>query len=219
MSRPLFRYLLLPFALALALAAGRTIAQPADIEGWRGARWGMTEAALERVFGDRLARLPGRWIYGGAYATRLIEEVSIGDQRFRAIFQMNEETGRLQQVLLETVRRPGQEAAFHSTLAALRRAYGAPDGSCGVPRAGGGPLSLELWWRFPTTTAHLTFFDFYTRGMFSSDPNVDPDPLADWFERRRNNPRFLPRRTLVRFHPTGRADLMANPCRDETPRR
>ena len=211
---PRVRSFLLLIALAPVLCGPRAIARPADVEGWQGARWGMTEEALERVFGDRLARLPGRWHYGNAYATRMIEDVSIGGQRFRAMLQMNARTHRLQQVLLETVRRPGQEEAFHATLESLRAAYGAADGSCGVPRAGGGPLSLELWWKFPTTVVHLTFFDFHTRGIFSTDPNVDPDPLADWFERRRNNPRFLPRRTLVRYHPADRADLMANPCRN-----
>jgi hypothetical protein len=214
MRSPRFPLFLLLFALALVVHGHRAAARPADVDGWQGARWGMTEAALEGVFGDRLARLPGRWHYGNAYATRMIEEVSIGGQRFRAMLQMNATTRRLQQVLLETVRRPGQEEAFHSTLDSLRAAYGAPDGSCGVPRAGGGPLSLELWWTFPTTAVHLTFFDFFTRGMFATDPNVDPDPLADWFERRRNIPRFLPRRTLVRYHPADRADLMSNPCRD-----
>ena len=196
----------------LAFAAMGAEARPADIEGWRGARWGMSEAQLLRVFGEVLEPLPGRWVYGDAYATRMIQPVALGGQRLRAVFQMQEKTGRLQQVLLETLRRPGQEAAFDSALAALRERYGAPTGSCAVPPAGGGPLSLEFRWVFPTTTVHLTFVDFFTTGMFSADPNVDPDPLARYFERRRNNPRFLPRRTLVRFHATARTDLTANPC-------
>ena len=195
--------------LALVLAPLGDAARSAEVDGWRAARWGMTEAELEDVFGASLARLPGRWVYGGAYATRALEDVEVGGQRFRAIFQMNAEHGTLQQVLLEPMRRTGQEALFRSTLAELRETYGPPSASCAVPRAGGGPLSLELWWRQRTTTVHLTFFDFYTREIVFENPNVDRDPLTPYFKTRRNNPRFLPRRTLLRFHPTARADLMS----------
>ena len=195
--------------MVLVLASVRGVAQPADVTGWRAARWGMTKGELERAFGASLAHLPGRWIYGRAYATRTLEDIVIGRQRFRAIFQMKVESDKLQQVLLVPLRRRGQEAAFRSTLAELRETYGAPSGTCTIPRAGGGPLSVELWWRFQTTTVHLTFFDFYTRAMVFEDPNVDPDPLTPYVETRRNNPRFLPRRTLVRFHPTARTDLMS----------
>jgi hypothetical protein len=199
--------------LPLVLASLRGAAQPLDLDGWRAARWGMTEAELEQAFGASLVRLPGRWIYGGAYATRALDDVKLATQRFRAIFQMNAQTNRLQQVLLEPIRQSGQEILFASTGAELRARYGPPSESCAVPRAGGGPLSVELFWRFQTTTVHLTFLDFYTREMAFENPNVDRDPLTPYYQTRRNNPRFLPRRTLVRFHPTGRADLMSLACR------
>ncbi len=68
------------------------------------ARWNMTEAELEHVFGENLGHLPGRWIYGNAYATRALDGIILGDQGFRAIFQMNVDSDRLQQVLLEPLR-------------------------------------------------------------------------------------------------------------------
>ncbi len=207
--------LLLIIPLALAIASVRGAAQPMDVEGWRAARWNMTEAELEHVFGENLGHLPGRWIYGNAYATRALEGIILGDQGFRAIFQMNVDSDRLQQVLLEPLRRPGQEAVFRSTLGELRATYGPPSKSCAIPRSGGGPLSVDLWWKFKTTTVHLTFFDFYTRAMAFEDPNVDPDPLKPYYKTRRNNPQFLPRRALVRFHATTRSDLMSKACRSE----
>ena len=206
------RSLLPVLTAALLLVSLRGVAQPADVEGWRAARWGMTAADLERAFGASLARLPGRWIYGGAYATRALDDVRIGQQRFRAIFQMNANSDRLQQVLLEPLHRLGQEALFGATLAEMRETYGPAGGSCAVPRAGGGPLSVERWWRFQTTTVHLTFLDYFTREMAFENPNVDRDPLIPYVATRRNNPRFLPRRTLVRFHPTGRTELMSVAC-------
>jgi len=201
--------------LALMLASVRGVARPGDVEGWRAARWNMTEGELESAFGANLALLPGRWVYGDAYATRVIGNIMLGNQRFRAIFQMNVNSERLQQVLLEPLRRPGQEAVFHSTLDELRATYGPPSGSCAIGRASGGPLSVELWWRFKTTIVHLTFFDFYTRAMAFEDPNVDPDPLKPYYKTRRNNPQFLPRRALVHFHATTRSDLMSKACRPE----
>src|SRR3546814_15523574 len=96
-------------ALLLAAAAQ---AAPADLPGWRGARWGMTEAELEAVFGDALARLPGRWAYGGAYPERALFGVELDGLRSDALFQMNERTERLPAGLLERRsedRRAGKE--------------------------------------------------------------------------------------------------------------
>lgn len=199
-------------ALLLALAPATGAARPADVAGWRGARWGMTEAALERVFGAALTRLPGRWRYGNAYATRALDDVRLGGAHFRAIFQMNAADGGLQQVLLEPKRQPGQDSVFRAAFDAMRASYGPPGESCVRPRAGGAPLSVTLSWRFPTTTAHLVLFDFRTRAIASDDPNVDTDPLTPYYRTRRNNPRFLPRRVLVRFHATAHAELMPPPC-------
>jgi len=199
---------LLMILLAPAFAPGHGHAAPRDIEGWRGARWNMTEAELERTFGNSLAHLPGRWIYGNAYATRALGDVRLGNLRFRAIFQMNADSGRLQQILLEPLRRQRPDAVFSAALGELRKTYGPPSRSCNVPRSGGGPLSVEIRWRFPTTTVHLVFFNFHSRAMTSEDPNIDPDPLTPYYKTQRNTPGFLPRRAVVRFHATARTDLM-----------
>lgn len=206
--RPL---LLLLIALAPALAPVAAAARPADLDGWRAARWGMRETDLERAFGDALARLPGRWAYGGAHATRFLPTVRLGDRDFRAIFQMNDTTGRLQQVLLEPLRQPGQTTAFAATLDTLRADYGQPDGNCRIAGVGGAPRSVEYWWRFPTTTVRLAFFDFYTPDIIYEGELFELDPLADETLSGANQ-RLLPRRTLVRFHPTDRADFAAPGC-------
>jgi hypothetical protein len=67
-------------------------------------------------------------------------------------------------------------------------------------------------WRFPTTTVHARFLDFHTAAVFGGDPNRDRDVRALSPDRARNNWRFVPRRVLVRLHPTERADLAADPC-------
>ena len=206
---------LLLICLTTMLAPSHLVGQPTDGNGWRAARWGMTEGAVADAVGASLVRLPGRRIYGGAYATLAQKDILLGGKRFRAIFQMNLATGRLQQVLLEPVRRPRQEAQFRAALAELRETYGRPSGSCATPRDGNSPYSVEFWWQAPKTTVHLVFFDFYTRSIFFEDPNRDRDLWVPYVKIRRNNPRFLPRRTLVRFHPTARTDLMSARCRSK----
>lgn len=196
---------LLGAVLALVLASA---AAPPDLDGWRAARWGMSEADLREAFGQALKPLPGRWEYGDAYAEHALFDVALGGQTFTAYFQMNGESGRLQQVLLQGERTQATPLTYRKLLTALERRYGAPVSACAVPKAGGGPLAVEMTWRFPTTAVHATLLDFYTTAMVFEDPNIGIDPLTPYSKERRNNPQFLPRRVLVRFHPSDREDLM-----------
>ena len=193
--------------LALLFAAAGASARD-DLLGWQGTRWGMDEDALFAVHGDALRPLPGRQIYGGAYAEQTLSGIEIGGEPFMAVFQMEHGTDRLQQVLLRWTRRQPSERANRAILDALRARYGREDLVCRVPKAGAGDLIVERVWRFPTTTVHLSLLDFYTSAIAFQDPNSDRDPLVPSYKTRRNNPRFLPRSVLVRFHPTARVDLM-----------
>ena len=207
-------------ALALLLATTSLGPLPAaaqdDLLGWRAARWGMSEADLEAAFGERLTRLPGRWQYGGAHAERALFDVRLGDLDFTAYFQMNDTTGRLQQVLLE---RRGPDAGpdgFRHLVAALEERYGPPAAACSLAGSPAVPLRARALWRFATTTIQAGIFDFNSTNLLYDDPNSDIDPLQPAFERRRINRRTLPRRIVLRFHPSARGDLIsARRCPDE----
>lgn len=205
--------ILLTAAVVLIGAPG---ASAADIAGWQQARWGMSETDLSRAFGSRLQPLGGQLAYDGAVATRGIEGVSIGGIPFRAVFQMSGTPPRLSQVLLQPSGRPAPERLLRPVHDALRDELGPPSAACVTPRADGGPLSVEIVWRSPTTTAHLSFFDFRSGAIAGEDPNVDPDPLTPYYKTRRNNQRFLPQRILIRYHATARDDLMSD-CRPKAP--
>lgn len=198
--------------ILLLLLAAPLAAAPDDVSGWRAARWGMTAAELEAAFDGRLTRLPGRREYGGAYAELALLGVRVAGHRFDAYFQMGETSGRLQQVLLERARRWAGPRGFVELAEALRRRYGPPTRTCADAGDGGRPTAAEAVWRFPTTTVHAVLLDFYTSGMAFDDPNVDPDPLTPFYRTRRNNPRFLPRRLLLRLHPSDRPDLASPRC-------
>lgn len=195
-------------ALLIAPVPAGAEARPEDVPGWEAARWGMTGAELAEAFGDRLEPLPGRWDYGGAHADRAVFDVEIGGVAFTAFFQMNDRTGRLQQVLLQRRGRAAMARAYREVLDALEAEYGPPDARCETPRRGGAPLSIALTWSFPTTTIHAVFLDFYTSGMLFERPETWSDPLADHLRNRLINPDFLPRRVLVRYHDSARTDLL-----------
>ena len=119
---------------------------------------------------------------------------------FRAFLQMDRQTGKLAQVLLERRGRQATPMVFEDIANALIGQFGQPsedhsDGNAAVPS------SVRLVWKLPDMTINASFFDFRTSAIFSEDPNVEPNPLVPYSERRRNNPGTLPRRALIRFNP------------------
>lgn len=196
---------------AALFALPSALARPADIEGWRQARWGDDRQALDELFAEHLILLPQPWLYFDAYADRVMD-VPFAGVEFLAIFQMSNDSDRLQQVTLEA-RGPQASPQAHSRVAAaLADAYGPADRTCWEPKPEGEPMIVERVWRFPTTTVHATFLDFRTTGVFSEAPDVERDVLERFHERRRNHWRTLPRRIVLRYHPTERTDLLGE-CR------
>ena len=198
-------------AVTLLTALLSVVAVPAaaldDLPGWRDTRWGMSKPELQRVLGDDATRLPGRWLYGGAYADLAVQDVEIGGLAFTAYLQMNAQTNRLQQVLLERRRVGAVPAAFEQLVDSLMETLGPPATDCAQAKSGGQPLDYQLTWRFPSTTVHAKFLDFSTTAVFSRDPEAELDPLVIERKVRRNLRRFMPRRILIRYHDAARRDL------------
>jgi hypothetical protein len=186
-------------ALAVALLLPAT-ARGADLTVLSSARWGMNADELDKALGNAASRLPGRWDFGRYYADVSVEDVEVAGLPFRAFLQMDRQSGRLAQILLERRGRQASPMVFEDIADALTARFGEPaeerrDGSAAVP------ASVRLVWRLADMTINASFFDFRTSAIFSEDPNVRPNPLVPFAERQRNNPRFLPRRALIRFSP------------------
>ena len=192
------------------LLSAPVAAAPSDVPGWSAARWGMTEAELKTAIPKGLTKLPGRWQYGKTYADYAVLGTRLGGLAFNAFFQMNNKTDRLEQVLLERRRPQATPAAFYRLLDALEEAYGPPTETCEQAKTGGTPLRYALIWRFPTTTLRASFLDFSSTAVFHRDPNAPIDPLRSFRDDRRNNFRFVPRRILIRLHPTDRTAAAEN---------
>jgi hypothetical protein len=187
-------------ALAAALLLPPATARGADLAVLSSARWGMNADELDKALGSAARRLPGRWDFGRYYADVSVEDVEVAGLPFRAFLQMDRQSGRLAQILLERRGWQASPMVFEDIADALTAQFGEPaeemrDGSAAVP------ASVRLVWRLADMTINASFFDFRTSAIFSEDPNVRPNPLVPFAERQRNNPRFLPRRALIRFSP------------------
>ncbi|WP_119460712.1 hypothetical protein [Rhodospirillaceae bacterium SYSU D60014] len=199
-------------APVLVLAAAGAFAREADVSGWGETRWGMTNADLDAQFGERLRTIDPPLVYHEATVGRSLPETEVGGFSYRALFQMDAQ-GQLQQVLLERRNAQATPAAFQAAVDELRNRHGQPDRVCDTPRTGAesSPIERERLWVLPTTTIHLSFLD-YRGGILYRDPQQDIDPLVSELESRLYARRSLPRRLLIRYHPTDRADLMGEGC-------
>jgi hypothetical protein len=183
---------------SLALSAPRPAAAD-SIFGWRGLSWGMGTAEIDAALGRGVRRIPGRLDYGLYYSDRMVPDVAIGEARFAAMLQMDKGSGRLRQVLLELRRPSVSPKAYGEILKALEGRFGAPTAKCLALDKGETPLVADIVWRIGPTIARAVFLDFQTTAIFARDPNIGVDPLEDFYKVQRNNPRFLPKRILVRL--------------------
>jgi hypothetical protein len=201
-----------------ALAIGTLVilihaASAADLAGWHGTAWGMSAAEVDAALGDAVKPVDPPLVYGGASAAREVPDVDVAGYGYRALLQFSSDDGRLQQVLLERSRRPDASKAYAAALDAFITAFGEPTFVCNSPRTGehASPITRERVWRLPTTTVHLVFIDF-SGGSLQYDSLQDIDPLVPERERRLHSTRSYPQRLLVRYHPSGRDDLLSEGC-------
>jgi hypothetical protein len=198
-------------SVLLLVLADAVAAQHGD--GWNGTRWGMSPAEIDAALGEAVQRVEPPLRYAGASARRALPEVDVAGYAYRALLQFADEDGGLQQVLLQRDRRLDAPRAFAAALAAFTAAHGAPDLVCDSPRTGPdtSPIVRERVWREGATTVHLVFLDF-TGDSMRYDPMQEIDPLVPDLERRLHARRSYPQRLLIRYHPSGRSDLMSQGC-------
>jgi len=121
----------------------------------------MTTEILDETFGSRLHRLTAEIRYKDRVATRVIESVWLGHARFMAVFQMDEKSRRLSQVLLRFTGGVPTHGSYAETRQALEASLGPPgqseresDNSSNIPW-----FRIVDRWTFPTTTVVLAYFE------------------------------------------------------------
>lgn len=209
---------LLAVCLACVSVARAYGGPPADVEGWRQARWGMDQTALEQAFGGTLTALPGTWDFGLLYADRALFDARFAGLEFTAFLQMDRRDDELAQVLLERRGAAVTDAAYAELLEGLDTAFGPPHAVCRAYPEGRGPTILQARWDFPTTTVHASLLDFVTTGIAFYGTEGFASPFEAARDSRIIEPRALPRRILLRLHPSGRSDLLPRRgCVTESP--
>jgi hypothetical protein len=179
--------------LAVALLAPPAAAQP----GWGAARFGMDMAALDAAFGGALRPLDPPLRYGDLLVSRYQRGVDVAGIAFTALFQADAQ-GHLQRVLLERRRPTPRQKA--DVAAKLRSVLGPPTLVCASS------VARQTVWRRAGRTVYLTTLDFDEASLLREDPNSDRDILEPLGPRRRNDPRQMPQRLLIRYAPAGAPD-------------
>lgn len=160
-----------PTAEALARAASGK-----DVLGWQQGWWGMTADELLRTFSPQIKKLPKRDIYRGTYAEYIIPDYRVESDPYTVIFQMDNRTNRLAQVLI----RSGEYSkdspylrAFDRLEALLSQKYG----SVRYRKDNDDRqfMKRERQWVFPTTTIELSYT--FMQGI-SSDLTIRYYPTA-----------------------------------------
>lgn len=153
--RRIFSILLLMLVTA-ALAYGSS--KPADVDGWDGVRWGMTDEEVKEAFGsDAKMMEPREDAKEGLYSNILLSSVKLGGQEFRASLWMDTDTKKLKKIVFVPKEQPeGYEWAetFIKLEESLVGKYGAPD----VEETSNDPgTSAERKWIFPSTIIEMSY--------------------------------------------------------------
>lgn len=174
----------------------------------------MSGPQLDQLYGVRIERLARPIEYGNGYADRVLRKVDVAGFAYRALFQLDEKTRRLTQVLLERRRLPSAPAAYAAALAAFSQAYGPPTLVCDSPMTGAAASAIqrERVWRLPSTAIHLVYLDIGGGEMHEDWRLLPPDPLVPEIERRLRGAGAYPKSLLIRFHPSDRRDLFLPGC-------
>src|SRR5947209_7188490 len=119
-----------------------------DLLGWQQTRWGMSEAEIIVSVGKEQLKKTPRQKYQGMYSDLMIPSVDVGKIPFDIIFQMEEASNQLSQVLVSNIGDPqlGCAGAVAAARKLLTERFGTPE------RIG----SSDGWqWVFPTTTIEI----------------------------------------------------------------
>ncbi len=127
------------------------MADDADLPGWQNARWGMLANEVLQAVGAERVQRTAQQKYQRFYSDMKIPNVPVGGLAFDVIFQMDDQSHRLRQVLIlhqcDPSREPTQEV--DTTRTVLQERFGEPKQT---------EAKNTLLWVFPTTTIALDSF-------------------------------------------------------------
>jgi hypothetical protein len=137
--------------IVLVTFRSNSIAQPKDVEGWRDARWGMTENQILEKFKGEAVKLKVKKNIISKYSTIGINEITIDSNKYTVYF-LFDTSNTLQQVninLVSSASRKTIETIFNSLISSFIKTYGKPIAE--KDRTREKFRNIGALWIFPTT--------------------------------------------------------------------
>jgi hypothetical protein len=136
-------------------------AAASDPQGWREARWGMSGQDLAQTFKGTLEPVGGALEFNNYVVRQRIIRTEIGGRPFVVLFQLDKESEKLKQVLLQYRGSRPMHTDYVEVGKALIAELGAPSRARGQgDYSGSFPSSTsEMRWCFPSTQVVLRYID------------------------------------------------------------
>lgn len=151
---------ILALSVAIVVSVGAAMAAT-DPQGWREARWGMSGEDLAQAFKGTLEPVGGQLDFNNYVVRQRIIRTEIGGRPFVVLFQLDKNSEKLRQVLLQFRGSRPMHTDYVDVGKALTAELGAPSLARGRgDYSGSFPSSTsEMRWCFPTTEIVLRYVD------------------------------------------------------------
>ena len=142
-----------------------------DINGWRKAKWGMTERQIVNVFSGEAIQLPAKEEHKeGSYANLGINNYDIDGDKYKVRFLMDKNTQKLKEVIIMPMMKNPYDFYYKRLQEMLIDKYGSPDYNREEtdPDRVATKTDYKTVWNFPSTKIELTYIQVETNvGGFS----------------------------------------------------
>lgn len=151
---------LLAAIFAVVVTVGTALAAT-DPLGWREARWGMSGEDLAQAFQGTLEPVGGQLDFNNYVVRQRIIRTEIGGRPFVVLFQLEKNSEKLKQVLLQYRGSRPMHTDYVEVGKALTAELGAPSRARGQGDYSGSfpSYTTEMRWCFPTTEIVLRYVD------------------------------------------------------------
>lgn len=146
--------------------ATQSHSQPKDVNGWKGAKWGMTIQQVKNVFGNEISEDPDAKEFQGSITPLFIDSLAIGNSSYKVQFTFDAKSKFLKRVLIEPKNSITAIVSMKDLDERLTKKYGQP-----IWKQDENTRSMEKLnrtWVFPSSTIELKYLKIKsTNGVFA----------------------------------------------------
>jgi hypothetical protein len=147
---------------------------PKDVNGWRDAKWGMTEEQLKEAFKSEVTLVPEPSVNGDLHSFFAIPVYEIAGTKFKVVFSLDNDTKTLKAVTMRPTNASDAfypQALFKRLEALLTEKYGSPTRRTRPEDKQDTPsmTSVDAVWEFASTKISLGYLEFSEPTMKQSN--------------------------------------------------